>query len=161
MDAILIFSHGSVLCGAEANLLEIGARLQEGGRAPIVEIGFLNYSEPDYDTAVDRCVAAGADRIIIAPYFLVAGRFVTQDLPPRIAASQERHPTVRFVVAAPLGFHEALVEAVLSRAADGHPPARFRPEVEEIARFCRRSPLCPLYMAPGCLAPLVVPEEGA
>ena len=159
MDAILIFSHGSVLCGAERNLLEIAERLRRAGRAEVVEVGFLNYSEPDYDTALDRCVEAGADRIIIAPFFLVSGRFVTVDLPARIDDSRRRHPGLEILVGEPLGFHSLLADAVLSLAGDASLPANAQPAPQNISLFCRRSAQCPLYQSPGCLAEQVVMVE--
>ena len=87
-DAIILFSHGSVLCGAGQNLLELARYMRERGNAPTVEPGYLNYSEPRFEETFRQCVAQGATRITIVPYFLVAGKFVKDDLPQQIAAMQ-------------------------------------------------------------------------
>ncbi|MBA3948173.1 MAG: CbiX/SirB N-terminal domain-containing protein [Herpetosiphonaceae bacterium] len=152
MDAIILFSHGSVLCGAGQNLFELAMRMRERGDAPIIEVGFLNYSEPDFDTAVARCIAQGADHITIAPYFLVAGKFVTVDLPKRIEAARHHHPSVQFVVAEAMRFHPRLADALLSVAAHSREPGSWRDTDAQAAQFCRDIPQCPRYGTDACPA---------
>lgn len=150
MDAILLFSHGSVLCGAERNLLELAQRMRARGDAAIVEVGFLNYTEPTFEHAVERCAAQGATRIVIAPYFLVAGKFVVKDLPAQIDAARAAHPSLTFVVADVIGFHEALADAILDSAASACAPSRWSEAIGDAAKDCRESPKCPIYGAPPC-----------
>ncbi|MEA2489066.1 MAG: sirohydrochlorin cobaltochelatase [Acidobacteriota bacterium] len=152
-DAILLFSHGSVLCGAERNLLALAARMRARGDAAIVEVGFLNYTEPLFATAVSRCVAQGATRIVIAPYFLVSGKFVVQELPAVIDAARAEHPGVTFVVGDVIGFHPALAEAILSSAASARPTAAWREELRIAGESCRENPKCPLHGSAVCKVP--------
>lgn len=152
MEAILLFSHGSVLCGAERNLLEMAARMRARGDAGIVEVGFLNYTEPELLAAVDRCVEQGATRIVIAPYFLVSGKFVVHDLPAKIAEAKERHPSIDFVTADVIGFHPALADAILASAASARAPHEWRDEAKHAAERCRQHPKCPLYKSEVCRA---------
>lgn len=151
-DAILVFSHGSVLCGAERNLLEMADRMRARGDAPIVEVGFLNYTEPSFATAVQRCVEQGATRIRIAPYFLIAGKFVVQDLPRVIAEAREAHPSIAFEVADVIGFHPALADAILSSAMKARPTSAWRGELAAAAEYCRENPKCPLHGSAACKA---------
>ena len=152
MDAILLFSHGSVLCGAERNLLERAARMRARGDARIVEVGFLNYTEPEFLAAVGRCVAQGATRIVVAPYFLVSGKFVVDELPAKIAEARERHPSVDFVTADVIGFHPALADAILASADSARAPHEWRGEAQHAAEHCREHPKCPLYRSEVCRA---------
>jgi sirohydrochlorin cobaltochelatase len=145
VNAILLFSHGSVLCGAERNLLALAKRMRERGDAAIVEVGFLNYTEPTFEHAVASCVAQGATRITIAPYFLIAGKFVVKDLPAQIDSARAAHPRIEFIVADVIGFHESLVDAILDSAAAARPPSEW---TDAIA--CRENPKCPLYGEPPC-----------
>jgi sirohydrochlorin ferrochelatase len=145
VQAILLYSHGSVLCGAEQNLVETAQRMREAGDAPIVEVAFLNYNQPSFDDAVRRCVEQGATRIVVAPWFLVAGKFVVDDLPPRIAAATQAHPGLELVAAGVIGFHPAMVDAVLASAGDAPEPAHWRATVADAGRWCRENPRCPLY----------------
>jgi sirohydrochlorin cobaltochelatase len=106
LDAIILFSHGSLLCGSGQALSMHADRLRARGLAPIVEIGYLNYCEPLFAETVERCVAAGATRIVVTPYFLVPGYFVKVDLPRCVETARQAFPQVTFVVAEPIGFDE-------------------------------------------------------
>jgi len=150
MRAILLFSHGSTLCGAGENLSRLAARLRAGGAAPIVEPGYLNYSEPLFAEAFAKCVAQGATSVTIAPYFLVAGYFVKESLPPHIAAAQERFPEIKIRVAEALRFHPLLADAVEACAARAQAPDYWRGHWDTAPRFCRDNPECPLYATERC-----------
>ncbi len=157
MRGIILFSHGSVLCGAERNLLELATRMRERGDAPIVEVAFLNYTAPDLDTAVERCVVQGATRIVIAPYFLIAGKFVVDDLPAAIASVKSEYPQVTFATAGVIGFHPALAQAVLASAAVARPPAEWGSAIGDHRAWCREQPKCPLYGSAVCRVRVEVP----
>jgi sirohydrochlorin cobaltochelatase len=116
MDAVVLFSHGSVLTGAGEALERHAERIRRRAVAPIVEHAYLNYTEPDLPTTVARCVAAGAGRIVVTPYFLAAGKFVTADVPAAVAAAAERFPAIRFIVAEAIGYDPALADAILESA---------------------------------------------
>lgn len=157
MEAILLFSHGSLLCGAGETLQSVAERLRARGDAPIVEIGYLNYSEPAFETTFARCVAHGATRIVVVPYFLVAGKFVQVDLPQRIAAMIEAYPTIEVSMASAFGFHPLLADALLHSAANARPLSEWHTSDEQIAQVCRAAPDCPRYGTGACPAGM---EEG-
>ena len=157
MKAIILFSHGSVLCGAERNLIDLATRMRERGDAPVVEVAFLNYTEPDLATAVRRCVEQGATRIVIAPYFLIAGKFVVDDLPAAIAAVQTRYPELQFDTAGVIGFHPILARVVVSAAELARLPGEWDPERSHNGAWCREQPKCPLYGGDVCRVRLEVP----
>jgi sirohydrochlorin cobaltochelatase len=150
--AVILFSHGSLLCGAGEALALHAARLRERGIARIVEVGYLNYSEPAFAATVDRCVAAGARRIVVAPYFLVPGYFVSAALPACIARARDTHPQVELVTAAPIGYDERLADALRASAQAAVGPANWGDDLAEAVRCCRREPECPPGGRPRCLA---------
>lgn len=150
--AILLFSHGSVLCGAEQSLLTQASRMEQRGDAPIVEVAFLNYLSPSFEESVERCVSRGASRIVVAPWFLVSGKFVQQELPPLIERVRTAHPALELVVAEALNSHPAIARAILSSAASARDPQMHRDVTEQAERFCRQSPDCPLFGTPDCPA---------
>ncbi len=149
-DAIILFSHGSLLCGAGETLRVLAERMRERGDAPIVEVGYLNYSEPAFEETFERCVAAGGRHITIAPYFLVAGKFVKVDLPRKIKAMCARYPEIEVDVADALRFHPSLADALLACAERAIPPSEWRRTLETAGQFCRADPRCPLYGSPTC-----------
>lgn len=155
MNAILLFSHGSVLCGAGENLKALAARLQAQsdparGDAEIVEVGYLNYSEPFFESAFEKCVQRGATQITVAPYFLVEGKFVKVDLPPHIEAMKARFPEVRVLVAEAMRFHPTLAQALLNCAERAISPSQWRDHLKTAPQFCRASEECPLFGTPRC-----------
>ncbi|MBV9849976.1 MAG: CbiX/SirB N-terminal domain-containing protein, partial [Armatimonadetes bacterium] len=140
MDALILFSHGSLLCGAGEALDAHAARLRAGGRWPVVEVGYMNYSEPTFDEAIARCQAAGATRIIVLPFFLVPGYFVTQSLPEHIARAHVGYPDVTFLVAEAIGFDPRLADAVIDAARHQLGPDQWRDDLTAAARGCRARP---------------------
>ena len=150
MDAVILFSHGSLLCGAGEALRKHADRLRDRKLAPIVEVGYLNYSEPLFIETVAKCVAAGADRIVVTPYFLVPGYFVKVDLPKAVKAAQEAFPELPFVIAEALGFDEGLADALIESAFSAQDSRFWRRELATAAKFCRPSPTCPLYETTSC-----------
>lgn len=145
MDALILFAHGSLLCGAGEALFAHAERLRARGDFAIVEVGFLNYNAPTFDEAVARCAAAGATRIVVVPYFLVPGKFATIDLPERVATARRAWPNMEFVIAEPIGYDEALADAVLALAEKARPFQFWREDYRRAAAFCVASPQCPLY----------------
>ncbi len=152
VKAIILFSHGSVLCGASENLKTLAQQMQKRGDADLVEVGFLNYSAPSFEEAFTRCVEKGATEIVIAPYFLVAGKFVKVDLPPKIEAMRDKFPAVKVVVADAMRFHPNLADAILSCASRAQAPNNWRDILNTAPQFCRDSEECPLHGTPKCPA---------
>lgn len=150
--ALILFSHGSLLCGAGETLRRHAERLaaREPGRYRAVEIGYLNYSDPPFETAVERCRAAGARRLVVAPYFLVAGKFVLTDLPRRIDENRRRFPELEFALADAILGAPAMADAILEMAAAARPPSRWRDDLNAAPDYCQARPACPLYESPAC-----------
>lgn len=150
MDALILFSHGSLLCGAGEALDAHAGRLKQRGVSPIVEVGYLNYSEPTFAQAVARCAAAGARQITVLPFFLVPGYFVTVSLPEQIERARAEFPALVFTVADAIGYDERLADALLLSAAEAVGPGHWRDDLAAAARGCRARPDCPLYATPDC-----------
>jgi len=159
VKAILLFSHGSVLCGAGENLKHLAQQMQSSGDANVVEVGYLNYSEPLFEQAFETCVQRGATEIVVAPYFLVAGKFVKVDLPPQIEKMKARFPQVRVLVAQAMRFHPSLAQAISNCADRALPPAQWRDILDTAPQFCRANPQCPLFDTARCPATSGNPAE--
>ena len=150
MNAIILFSHGSVLCGSGLALDAHAKRLQQRGLAPRVAVGYLNYSEPPFAETVARCVAEGAHRILVAPYFLIPGYFVKVDLPKALDAARARFPEIEFQVAEALGYDDRLTDAILTSAQSALSTAFWREDLRRASLSCRINPQCPLFDTPEC-----------
>jgi sirohydrochlorin cobaltochelatase len=63
---------------------------------------------------VERCIAGGAEQIVVLPYLLFTGR-ICKRIGEQAQAVQERHPAVSIVTAAHLGDHPGVIQAIMQR----------------------------------------------
>lgn len=114
---IVIVDHGSRR--AESNTMLLGVvdlfRSTAGGEYPIVEPAHMELAEPTIGQAFDACVARGARRVVVMPYFLLPGKHWDQDIPRLTAEAAARHRGVEYLVAAPLGLHPLMAQVIRSR----------------------------------------------
>lgn len=116
--AIVLVDHGSRAPAANALLDRVAAALRERAPDRIVHAAHMELAEPTVAQAVARCVADGADQIVVHPYFLAPGRHSTEDIPRLAREAAAAHPHVRVTVSEPLGLHPGLIEAVLARVEE-------------------------------------------
>ncbi len=110
--AVVVVDHGSRR--AESNASFESFVRESSGRLPypIVEPAHMELVEPSIGTAFDRCVAAGATVVAVAPWFLGPGSHWDRDIPALTDEAAARHPGVRWLVAAPLGPDPLLLDLV-------------------------------------------------
>lgn len=127
---VIIVDHGSRHAASNAMLLEIAALFQQHSGYAIVEPAHMELAEPTLAAAFDRCIARGAELVVIHPYLLLPGRHAQRDIPALAATAAARHPTAAYLVTAPLGVDRLLVELIsrrvescLNDARPAHEPA--------------------------------------
>jgi sirohydrochlorin ferrochelatase len=111
-----LIAHGSREENANADLYYLVEQLRKLTPYAIVEAAFLELVQPDIDQGAEQCVARGAERVVLIPYFLSAGIHVTRDLTQACRRLSARYPQVAFRLAEPLGRHPLLLQVVLERA---------------------------------------------
>jgi sirohydrochlorin ferrochelatase len=119
--AVLLIAHGSRLEQANDDLHMLVSRLEERGDYAIVEPSFLELAEPNIESAGDRCVARGASRVLMVPYFLSAGVHLLHDLTAARNVLAQKHPGVEFRLGPALGPHPLLERLVLERIKEIDP----------------------------------------
>uniref|UniRef100_A0A5B7ACU1 Sirohydrochlorin ferrochelatase n=1 Tax=Davidia involucrata TaxID=16924 RepID=A0A5B7ACU1_DAVIN len=82
---------------------------------PIVEPAHMELAEPSIKDAFSSCVQQGANRVIINPFFLFPGRHWHKDIPFLTAEAAKEHPGMSYIITAPLGLHELIVDVVNDR----------------------------------------------
>lgn len=117
VTAVLLIAHGSRHEPANADLRRLADRMAEQGGYPIVEAGFLELTTPEIPEAGDRCVARGATRVLMVPYFLSMGVHLLRDLTAAREDLATRHPEVAFILGPPLGPDPMLDRLVADRVA--------------------------------------------
>ena len=113
--AILVIAHGSRQQAANDDLDDLVKRLAARADYPIVEGCFLELAEPDLPSGGARCVARGATRVLLIPYFLSAGVHLQRDLTAACDQLNRRYPQVQFRLGPPLGPHPLLDQLVATR----------------------------------------------
>lgn len=70
----------------------------------------MELAEPSLAVAFDRCVARGAQLVIVHPFFLLPGKHWTDDIPALTAAAAQRHPGIPYRITEPVGLHPLMAE---------------------------------------------------
>jgi len=115
--AILLMGHGSRVAEANNVLHAIADMVRQQGYE-IVEVAFREMHAPNIQAGIDACVANGAERVLLYPYFLFAGAHVLEDLPAEMEVARHRHPGLQLLMGQPLGIHPKLGEIVCERIAE-------------------------------------------
>lgn len=115
VTAVLLIAHGSRQASANEDLVQLAERLSDGYSYSIVEPCYLELAEPDIPTGGRRCVARGATRVLMVPYFLSAGVHLGRDLTAARDELAREYPEVDFRLGVALGPHPLLDELVASR----------------------------------------------
>ena len=113
---IVVFAHGSSVEAANAAVRDVAAAMQHEGGFALVEVAFLDCTEPTLSQSVQHLVDLGAARILVIPYFLTLGTHLQRDLPILVDAVAREHAGLRIAVAQPLDGHPALVQILLERS---------------------------------------------
>jgi sirohydrochlorin ferrochelatase len=116
MNALLLIAHGSRSADANADLLHLAEELRD--EYPVVVASYLELAPPTIDDGARECVARGAGRVVLVPYFLSAGVHVRRDLTEARDRLAAEFPRVEFRLAEPLGRHPLLLEVVRQRVGE-------------------------------------------
>lgn len=114
-SAILLIAHGSRRAAANADLVKLADLVRARRPDEIVEIAYLELTEPTIPQGAARCVERGALEVKMSPFFLSAGTHIAEDLTGFRSEFEAQYPGVRFQLCPPLGLHPLLVEAVFER----------------------------------------------
>ncbi|XP_062153102.1 sirohydrochlorin ferrochelatase, chloroplastic-like [Alnus glutinosa] len=95
-----------------------------------------------YRDAFGSSVEQGANRVIVSPFFLLPGRHWHKDIPSLAAEAAKAHPNVSYIVTAPLGLLDLLVDVLNDRIQ--HCLSHVAGDAEECA-VCAGTSKCRLY----------------
>ena len=114
MKHVLIIAHGSRRMASNDEVREVTRQFSRQEHAfDKVDCAFLELDEPSIPQGLLNAIKEGATEIIVLPYFLSAGRHVTEDIPAQIASVQEAHPNVEIKIAPYLGASSTIPEILL------------------------------------------------
>lgn len=141
-DGLIIVDHGSRRKESNLMLNEFVAMFRDKTGYPIVEPAHMELAEPSIRDAFGSCVEQGANRVIISPFFLLPGRHWLKDIPSLTAEAAKEHPGVSYIITAPLGLHDLLVDVMNDRIR--HCLSHVAGDVDECA-VCVGTGKCRVY----------------
>ena len=114
---VVLVGRGSTDPDGNAEVAKVARLLWEGRGYADVALSFISLTEPSVLAALERARRLGAERIVVAPYFLFAGV-----LPDRVTAQArafaEQYPGIDVRVAGLIGACDELAGLVLERYAE-------------------------------------------
>jgi sirohydrochlorin ferrochelatase len=114
--ALILVDHGSRFAEANDMLAEVATMVKELAGISDVFPAHMELAEPSIRQAFEACVRAGAQQVVVHPYFLAPGRHSTSDIPRMVAEAAKAFPGVGYCVTEPLGLHPKIGEVILERA---------------------------------------------
>jgi sirohydrochlorin ferrochelatase len=129
LTGVIIVDHGSRRQESNEMLLTAAAAFKATSGYTIVEPAHMEIAEPTIADAFEACVAQGAQKVVVFPYFLSPGKHWKHDIPALVEAAATRHPGTEWLVTAPFGLHPQVQQIIADRiqhclaAASGAGPA--------------------------------------
>lgn len=109
-EGLLLVGHGSHCKISAAQMHTIGDHVAAALPDVIVEVGFLEMTDPPAGIVLDEMVARGCRRVVILPLMLLAAGHSKSDVPAIVLEGRERHPEVELLFGSPLGVTQDLIE---------------------------------------------------
>ncbi len=118
MKSLLLVAHGSRRESSNDEVRQLAAKVGAlaGNRYRSVNCAFLELAEPSIPDGIEACIQAGAEEVVVLPYFLSAGRHVIEDIPREVAGKQQQYPHVPIRLAPYVGSAEGITELLLGIA---------------------------------------------
>jgi len=118
MKALLVVAHGSRREASNEEVRQLCRRIREedGEHFDLVEAAFLELAAPLIPEGIGRCVAKGAHEVVVLPYFLSAGRHVSEDIPAEVEKARLLNPHVVIHLAPYLGAADAVAGVIMKLA---------------------------------------------
>ena len=111
---LIIAAHGSRRTESNDSVSKLvdslGQRLQN--HYTDIKHAFLEFAQPDIGSAIDQAVAAGAQSIIVLPFFLSDGYHVKRDIPDIVDGKRNTYTQVVFEVLPHIGSSLAMASLI-------------------------------------------------
>lgn len=117
MQALLVIAHGSRRVASNQEILDLVDILATKTTDYItIQAAFLELATPSISEGVDLCVKKGATEVIVLPYFLLAGRHVSEDIENALTQKREEYPQLIITIKPHIGAANGMAEMLLNLA---------------------------------------------
>ena len=120
MKSLILVAHGSRREASNQEIRELTQVLAGKARGAFdrISCAFLELAEPSIPEAIEQAVSAGADEVVVLPYFLSAGRHVAEDIPELVDDKRKEYPLVRIRITPYIGKSDAVMDVLLAVASE-------------------------------------------
>ena len=112
---VVLAAHGSRRSEGQATLLRYARELQTNGAGLRVVCAYLEINRPNIPEALGKMAGEGMDRVVLVPFFLLAGRHTREDLPRMVRRARREYPGTKFYLASFIGFDPRLSAILADR----------------------------------------------
>ncbi|MGI8753704.1 MAG: sirohydrochlorin chelatase [Acidimicrobiales bacterium] len=105
----LLVGHGSRSRLGATQMHRIADLVAAARPGTIIELGFLEMSDPPAARALDDLVARGCRQIVVLPLLLLGAGHAKSDVPAVVVEGRRRHPAIAITYGSPLGVTGELV----------------------------------------------------
>src|ERR1700730_5472797 len=100
-EGLLLVGHGSRSDAGRQELLQLGDLVADAAPQTMVEVGFLEMTDPPAGVALNRLVGRGAGHIGVVPLMLNTAGHAKSDVPAVVLEGRQRHVNSTFCYARP------------------------------------------------------------
>jgi len=119
MKALLLVAHGSRRAASNDEIRALTARIRDTGpEFDHVDCAFLELAEPSIPEGIRAAIRAGARQLVVLPYFLSAGRHVSEDIPGAVNSVRSEHPDIDISLAPYLGASPEIARLLVMQATE-------------------------------------------
>lgn len=120
--ALLLVAHGSRRTASNLEVARLAEQLQVDLKTDfaMVKAAFLELAEPSIPEGIQVCAEAGADDVLVLPYFLNTGRHVAEDIPAEIDIARQRLPELTINLQSHIGALPDMHNLLLKAARNKH-----------------------------------------
>jgi sirohydrochlorin ferrochelatase len=111
-DGLLLVGHGSRSGEGAAEMVALAGLVRAGLPDVMVDVGFLEMTDPPAGPVLDRLAAAGCARVVVLPLVLLGAGHAKSDVPAVVLEARQRHPDLHVHFGSPLGITRDLVEVL-------------------------------------------------
>jgi sirohydrochlorin ferrochelatase len=114
MQALLVVAHGSRRAASNQEIFDILST--KTTHYISISAAFLELATPSISEGVDFCVKNGATEVVVLPYFLSAGRHVSEDIENALAPKRLEYPQLTITIKPHIGAANGMAEMLLNLA---------------------------------------------
>jgi sirohydrochlorin ferrochelatase len=119
MKALLLVAHGSRRAASNDEIRALTARLRDiDAEFDRVDCAFLELAEPSIPEGIRSAIHAGARQLVVLPYFLSAGRHVSEDIPGEVNSARSEYPDTEIMLAPYLGASAEIGRLLVMQASE-------------------------------------------